>query len=68
MEELGPWLLIHVCMQVLPAGSVLPTTIWNILSYGCGVMPERYREGFGMDWAMDVRMSPEVTFEDCIFV
>lgn len=31
-------------------------------------MPERYREGFGMDWAMDVRMSLEVTFEDCVFV
>lgn len=31
-------------------------------------MPERYREGFGMDWAMDVRMSLGVTFEDCVFV
>lgn len=31
-------------------------------------MAERYREGFGMDWATDVRMSPEVTFEDYIFV
>lgn len=61
-------MVANTCIQVLPVGSVLPTTIWNILSYCCGMIRSHAREGFGMDWAMDVRMSLEVTFEDCVSV